>query len=303
MAAAHPFIACEPYPLSGRRIAAVLNPASGGVDPSCEALTREILAEAGAAGVTVTCADPQSIAQALERAAAEAEVLVVLGGDGTLRAAAERCGAEGPALLPLPGGTMNVLARALYGPRPWPEVLRAVLPQPGIANLSGGRAGGRLFLISALIGVPSRWVRAREALRRGRLVEASAWVREAVSRPLPEPVSYDFGRGERGTARALAIRCPLTSRALAAEAQVLEAAAIDPSSAAEAASLGMKALFGRWREHPAVAVAETTAITVERTGGAPALLDGEEERLKTPLRITFKPKAVRVLLPPGPLGG
>ena len=50
-----------------------------------------------------------------EAAGQKLEVLIVLGGDGTIRTAAEACSEEGPYLIPLPGGTMNMLPRALYG--------------------------------------------------------------------------------------------------------------------------------------------------------------------------------------------
>jgi diacylglycerol kinase family enzyme len=293
---ASPAIQASPFPLAGRRIAAVLNRGSGRVDATCEALTREILADAGAAAVQVICVDPGGVEAALDAAAGSAEVLVVLAGDGTIRAAAERCGPDGPALVPLPGGTMNVLAHALYGPRPWPEVLRTLLAAPSLSHLSGGRAGGRLFLVSALLGVPSRWTRAREALRRRRFDRAAAWAIEALASPLPGYLRYQVGDA-RGRARALAVRCPLTSRGLSADEKTLEAAAIDPHSAAEAMRLGLDALFGRWRTSPAVTVAKAEAILVRRHGGVPALLDGEARGLKSPLEVRFEPTAARVLLP------
>ena len=71
----------------------------------------------------------------MERSFAEAagqklEVLIVLGGDGTIRTAAEVCAEKGPYLIPLPGGTMNMLSRALYGDVAWEESLkiRSLLP-------------------------------------------------------------------------------------------------------------------------------------------------------------------------------
>jgi diacylglycerol kinase family enzyme len=294
--------AAAPYSFAGKRIAAVLNRGSGRVDPRCEAQAREILGGTGAAAVHVAGVDPEGVEAALDAAAHFADVVVVLAGDGTIRAAAERCGPQGPALIPLPGGTLNVLTRALYGQHPWHAILRAVLAGARLGPISGGRADGRLFLVSALLGVPSRWSRAREALRHGRFGQATSWAIEAVASPRPHPLHYRMG-GLSGRARALAVRCPLTSRELPDEAAVLEAAAIDPHSAAEALRLGIDALFGRWRHNPAVTMAQADAIAVTRRHGVPALLDGEAMRLNSPLDIRFEPAAARVLLPSGRVSG
>ncbi|HTK34147.1 MAG TPA: diacylglycerol kinase family protein [Caulobacteraceae bacterium] len=289
-----------PLDLSRTRIFVVLNRASGRFRPDSERTAGDVLEQAGAGAVAVVAVEPDGLPAALDRAAAEAEVLAVLGGDGTARSAAARCGMGGPILVPLPGGTMNVLSRALYGAHPWPAVLRQVLADPRPWTLSGGRADGELFLISAILGVPSRWARAREALRHGHLKHAALMVRAALAHPWPDPLDYRFTDALAGEARALAVRCPLTSRALGRDAQVLEAAAIDPHSAAQALRLGVDALFGRWRTDQAVTVARTPLIQTSRKGGVPAVLDGEAMRFDTPVNIAFVPAAVRVLLPPGP---
>ena len=57
-------------------------------------------------------------------------MLVVLGGDGTIRTAAEACTGTDTYLLPLPGGTLNMLPRALYGDVSWHDALRTTLPAP-----------------------------------------------------------------------------------------------------------------------------------------------------------------------------
>jgi diacylglycerol kinase family enzyme len=105
----------------------------------------------------------------IERAFAEAathkpEVLVVLGGDGTIRKAAEACTGTDTYLLPLPGGTLNVLPRALYGDSSWQEALKETLANPLTKALSGGRTGDELFFVAAIVGAPGLWMEAREAI-------------------------------------------------------------------------------------------------------------------------------------------
>ena len=65
-----------------------------------------------------------------EAAGQKREVLIVLGGDGTIRTAAEACAEKGSYLIPLPGGTMNMLPRALYGNVSWEEALKKTLTAP-----------------------------------------------------------------------------------------------------------------------------------------------------------------------------
>jgi diacylglycerol kinase family enzyme len=76
----------------------------------------DILKGAGVTNCKTWCGESDQI----ERAFAEAtthkrKMLVVLGGDGTIRTAAEACAGTDSYLLPLPGGTLNMLPRALYG--------------------------------------------------------------------------------------------------------------------------------------------------------------------------------------------
>ena len=87
----------------------------------------------------------------MERSFAEAagqklEVLIVLGGDGTIRTAAETCAEKGSYLIPLPGGTMNMLPRGLYGDVAWEESVKNTLAAPSVKVLSevGSRASSFL---------------------------------------------------------------------------------------------------------------------------------------------------------------
>ena len=109
----------------------------------------------------------------MERSFAEAagqklEVLIVLGGDGTIRTAAEVCAEKGSYLIPLPGGTMNMLPRALYGDVAWEESLKNTLAAPSLKVLSGGRIAGKQFLIAAIVGAPALLDRTPRIYARGK---------------------------------------------------------------------------------------------------------------------------------------
>ena len=83
------------------------------------------------------------------------DVLIVFGGDGTIRTAAGACAEKGLYLIPLPGGTMNMLPRALYGDVAWEEALKNTLTAPSAKMLSGGGSRESSFLS------PPLWERLR----------------------------------------------------------------------------------------------------------------------------------------------
>src|SRR5438105_416629 len=94
----------------------IINTSSGGCDSESEAEILEILKGAGINDCKAWCGQSDQMEQSFAQAAAhKPEVFVVLGGDGTIRTAAEACHRHGGYLIPLPGGTMNMLPRALYG--------------------------------------------------------------------------------------------------------------------------------------------------------------------------------------------
>ena len=117
-------------------------------------------------GAKIWCGEADQTARAFAEAARQKlEVLIVLGGDGTIRTAAEACAEKASYLIPLPGGTMNMLPRALYGDVSWEEALKNTLADPVIKILSGGRVEDNQFFVAAIIGAPALWVEARESLR------------------------------------------------------------------------------------------------------------------------------------------
>lgn len=88
-------------------------------------------------------------------------MLVVLGGDRTIHTAAEACAGTDTYLLPLPGGTLNLLPPALYGDVSWQDALRITLADPLTKTLSRGRTGDELFFVAAIVGAPRYgWKRA-----------------------------------------------------------------------------------------------------------------------------------------------
>jgi diacylglycerol kinase family enzyme len=288
-----------------RRVEAVVNAASGSVAPGAGRLLEEMLARFGL-DAHVAEVHPDHLARAVADAvAAGPDLLVVLAGDGTARLAAELCGPDGPLLAPLPGGTMNMLPKALYGERDWQTALADTLSLGVVRPVSGGEVGGKAFYVAAILGAPALWADAREAIRALKPLVAAQRARRAFIRAFSGPLRFQLDGADRRESEALVLMCPLVSRALTDE-QALEAAALDPHGVGEAFRLGMRAalgsLLGDWRNDPAVTVDLCCSGRAWARGRIPAILDGEPQRLLTIANFHFKPQAFRALAPPAERG-
>ncbi len=280
------------------RVSAILNTASGSCDVEAEQVMRDLLADAGVKNATLWCGDAGHMEQAFKEAKALApDILIVLGGDGTIRAGAEACSSEGPYLIPLPGGTMNMLPKALYGDRSWQEALRETLANPSVKSVSGGTVGGRQFFIAAIAGAPTLWAHAREALREGDIGAAIEKGVHAFQNMLAMTISYTFGTEHAGEAAAVAIICPLISEVMHDEERTLEACAISVENAGEVLGFWSTAAFGAWRDDANVTITKTRSITLSAAEHLPLILDGEAMDLGAEVTITFVPEAFKALVP------
>ena len=281
-----------------RKIEMIVNTASGGVGPGAPAEAQALLAEFG---ITARVRSPLGGELTGElRAAVDAapDLVVVLAGDGTARAAAELCGPDGPLVAPLPGGTMNMLPHAIYGKVPWQEALRTILEAGETRPIGGGLVEGRTFLVAAILGAPALWAPAREAMRHGELPLALASARRAWRRAFAGRLRYALDVGARGKTEALSFLCPLASRALDNDAQMLEADVLDPAGAAEAFRLAFNALMGDWRRDPSVFATPCRRARIWASGRIPAALDGEPVLLKSITEVDWRPAVARILGPP-----
>jgi len=279
----------------------VANVASGSVGPNVRERVEAIVAEAGldATIETPECAELTTcFRRVLDKGP---DLLVIIAGDGTARVAAEMAGPDGPLVAPLPGGTMNMLPRALYGDRDWETALRDTL-KPGhiIRPVSGGEVGGHRFYVAALLGSPALWALAREAVRDRRFDLAIRRAKRAARRAFSGRLRYSIEGGPMLKAEALSLMCPLISAALDDDDHVLEAAALSPSGAAEAVRLGVRTLRGNWRQDPAVEVFQCRSAKAWASGMIPASIDGEPVRLPRQVEIRYHPEAFRALAPPPP---
>lgn len=145
----------------------VMNAASGRNDAGAIRTTiEEILAQDGRAYRINLIDEPSRIEEIARQAVAEAkergEVVVAVGGDGTISAVANAVLGSGCAFGALPQGTFNYFGRAHGIPEDIEESVHALLnaqPQP----VQAGLLNGRLFLVNASVGLYPQLLEDREA--------------------------------------------------------------------------------------------------------------------------------------------
>jgi diacylglycerol kinase family enzyme len=257
-----------------------------------------ILTGAGVVEPKIWCGEGKEMERFFAEASGQKlEVLIVLGGDGTIRTAAEACAEKGSYLIPLPGGTMNMLPRALYGNVSWEESLKKTLTAPSAKVLSGGRVANKRFFIAAIVGAPALWTQPRESMREGNIADAIKKGSVAFRRMFETKVQYRISGGAKGETEAVALICPLISKEMSDSEQALEVAIIDVESAAEMIGLATTATFGKWRDDRNILLTKTKRVNVQSSKDIPATLDGEKVNLGRSAEIDFVSHALTVLVP------
>ena len=284
--------------VSRTKFGAIINTSSGGCDTESEKEILDILKGAGVTNCKTWCGESDQIEQAFAEAAThKPQILVVLGGDGTIRTAAHACTGTDTYLLPLPGGTLNVLPRALYGDSSWQETLKKTIANPLKRELSGGRVGDKLFFVAAVVGAPGLWMEAREAIRKGDILNAVGKAGIAFEAMFDTTIQYFISPEVNGEAEVVAVICPLVSEQMSDSEQALEAAAVDVENAAELLGLATAAAFGKWRDDESVTLTKTHRVTVQSKKDIPLFLDGERVKVGKKAEISFVPVVVNVIVP------
>lgn len=294
----------ETHPLTQHvalgRVIMLVNPLSGGVGPNAADEAAIILADYACESSIVALEAGQFDVQVQAALAANPDALFVLAGDGTAGTIASRAGPDGPLIAPLPGGTMNMLPKALYGTADWKIALRRALEEGASQCVAGGEVtDGRFkqaFYCAAILGSPALWAPAREAVRVGKFGLAWAYGRRALKRAFSGRLRFSLdGRPDR-RAEALVLISPMISKAMD-DHTGLEAAAMNPSDALQAFRLAAHAVFDDWRQDPAVTTKAIQQARIRARSRIPAVIDGEPALLRHEARVRFIRTAFRALAP------
>jgi diacylglycerol kinase family enzyme len=254
-------------------------------------------------------AESESIVMALERAiASRADVLVIIGGDGTCRAAAALARKADKPVAFLPGGTMNLLPG-----RHWPNLdLTASLIALSrgtyeLAAMDVGLANEEIFLIAAAFGAAPALARLREAHRASETLTQSVVNLLRVPSILPHLVRPSARVEARGVPRrhlaALAMvlgnaDIALGRREIDADTHMLECVVAEVTSPWAFIAVMVRAFFDRnWRQNAKVTTTQIEEGKVFSKSRSIAMtLDGEVIRLPTPAIVRIVVNGLRVLV-------
>ncbi|HKG81897.1 MAG TPA: diacylglycerol kinase family protein [Beijerinckiaceae bacterium] len=315
----------QPSP-SGLRVLALVNPASGTADRQHrEELQRELVAAFAASGVTAEIAflSGNELGDAAVRAAESAragtvDAVVVGGGDGSVHTVAGVLAGTGIPLGVLPLGTLNHFAKDLGIP-PTLAGAVAVIAAANARPLDVAEVNGRVFVNNSSIGLYPFMVVDRERRRRHRGL--TKWVatffaalrslayfplhRLAIcaagwTEPCRTPVVF-VGNNE------YALAPPSFGRRETIDRGELWLCVARPQSRVALMWLALKSALGfRPRGDDLRMFKVGSAEIVSRRKRLLVALDGEVEILKSPLRYSTRPGALRVFVPaaqPAPAAG
>lgn len=264
------------------RPALVCNTQSGSHDEAVREQIIEFCRDQGVPLVATFALPDDDIPDAAELKRQGIDLLLVWTGDGTINAAATKAAGWDGAILVLPGGTLNLLSKALHGGRPVPEILADALqdkvrrsPIPTI-NSDAGTA-----FITVIAGPATRWAEVRETMRQDGIIEASRAAPEALDEMMNAP---GVRIGIDGKAYPAVILTPTPTG--------IRADGILTQSTGDVLRHGLAWLGGDFRDGPSEPIA--TGETVVLASDKPISLefDGELEEVASPAKFSLGSSAV-----------
>ncbi|WP_254840794.1 diacylglycerol/lipid kinase family protein [Natronomonas marina] len=297
------------------RVGAVVNPHAGSGDAASLFVTlAECFPDAEVDAEITT--GPDHVPVAAVEQAARSDLIVAVGGDGTLRevaAALVEAESETP-LFVVPAGRGNSTYRHLYGDDDWRELARGLSTGIDARPLEVGRiestppVSQTHFVLGFTAGLFRSALDTAERLRGlpGPVAYLLATAGAAVADdPVDVSVAVDDEPLFEGPARLVAVgggRYRGSDFELLPESRpgdgTLHALAVEPTDLRDSLALLRSARAGRLLEHPAVSYRTGTTVTVESEAAVPVEVDGTP--VDTPLesaRLSVVPAAVSVAYP------
>ncbi len=277
---------------------ALVNPAAGSVPEDGLEHMSEALKEAGVHDADIVILDPEDCQSQLTGIAdASPDLMIVWGGDGTLRSAMSLAGQRTSNLLLLPGGTMNMLTKAIHGDLPWQDILKNVLTSPQRRTIPAGKANDHLFYCAMIAGAPVKLAEAREAVRRGDVVKAAVEARSALEAMESLHLEARFRNGYDSSGRL-----PHTNMIAALVGPLsrgggMEIAALSDLTTGGTLGLMWSSIVSDWRlaDNVEIINADRMTIEAEEDEDIPILVDGEAVEAGQVVRVSFVPEAAQCL--------
>ncbi len=255
----------------------ITNPQSGSSDARKAEAIEAICTERGLRFVGRTDFPQQPLPTSDDLDRAGADTVMLFAGDGTINAAACALANWDGGILILPGGTMNLLAKALHGDADPAAIVAAAHDRDRRIALPYVEAGAHRALVGLIVGPAASWYHARERVREGRLGKLLPAIRGAWRRT--------FGRGVR-LSGAPGFPPRVQGAYVRAEGDGLAVAAVDARDVRSIADLGWSWVTGDWIAARAVTEARADNLRIAEHRRVLALFDGEPQLLEPGTRIT-----------------
>lgn len=149
----------------------IVNEASGSYDAAVIADIVTCFANSGhPVDCIVRCPD-EDLPTPEKLRAAGVETLAIYAGDGTTNSALKAAAGWDGGVLILPGGTMNLLARALHGEQPFDAIIAEAGRSRRTRQLSTVEIGDSIAYVGVIAGPTTSWAHVRENARHGEVTD------------------------------------------------------------------------------------------------------------------------------------
>lgn len=247
----------------------ITNPGSGSSTAAKCAAIEAAFKQRGLSFAGRTDFPEESLPTPADLDAAGIDTVVLFAGDGTINAAVCALASWDGAILILPGGTMNMLAKALHGSTDPAAIIANAHERGERVALPYVEAGKHRALVGLIVGPAANWVHAREMVRAGRF--------RGLGRAVAHAWRRTFGRGLRfrgapalRDAQAVFVR---------PDDDQLAIAAIDAREFRSIATLGWEWIAGDWLAAAAVTERRAPTLTLAERKPVLALFDGEPQQI------------------------
>ncbi|MEM6898199.1 MAG: diacylglycerol kinase family protein [Pseudomonadota bacterium] len=261
---------------------ALINTASGNIPADAESLLTDALGSRLERSVTCT---GLNLHDALDDIQMRPEdTLIVWGGDGTVSAALTASIKTGASIIPLPGGTMNLLHGRVHGQNnDWRETLNSALDCPSKESLTYAQVNGTPAYVAVMAGRLTHLSQSREALREKSLVRA-----------VQDVVDTDALSLETSLVAKIDTEClPATAAAaFLPEATVgahLDVGIIDPDTLFDLAATSLSAALQNWRTASGMTFRQSETLRLESASSdhIDVLIDGEQTETTSPIKVVI----------------
>lgn len=256
----------------------ITNPGSGSTTQAkCEAL-EAVFAERGLELLGRTDFPEAELPKGTSLTRKGVDTVVLFAGDGTINAALSALATWKGAFLILPGGTMNLLAKALHDTLDPHTIVAAAHDETRRVAMPYIEAGPHRAFVGLILGPAASWARAREAMRKGKIGRLFAAARAAWRRTFWKRGVRVEGAGKLRLDYQAVFVSPLMDG--------LDVTGVDARDWGAITQLGWDWLTGDWVAAHAVDHAHAEELRIVDKRPVLALFDGEPVTLEpnTPIR-------------------